>query len=99
MKKTAFTLCIALSIFMCNSVFVLAAVCSGSPDGVHHYTKCADAGAGKLRDGGSHLYLDGMTAKTGQSIKNVIIFVIIGVVIMYVHIVILYRRVLSTIIC
>lgn len=58
-RKTVFTLCIALAIFMCNSAFVFAAVCNSSPDGVHHYTKCADADAGQLREGGSYLYLDG----------------------------------------
>lgn len=37
MKKTILTVCIALTIFMCNSVPVSAAICNGSPDGVHHF--------------------------------------------------------------
>lgn len=70
MKKTVFTFCIALSVFMCNPVFAFAAVCSGAPDGLHHYTKCVDAGAGQLRDGGSHLYQDGYDSQNRPIYKE-----------------------------
>ncbi len=37
MTKTLSALCVTLLIFMCNSMLVSAAVCSGSSDGVHHF--------------------------------------------------------------
>ena len=58
MKKTIFALCIALSIFMCNSLSASAAVCPSAPDKVHHFT-AHQRGLGVTRNGGTHPYLYG----------------------------------------
>lgn len=60
MRKTFLAVCIALAMFICNSVSASAAVCSGSPDGVHHFDDhWAPSGAGHNVYGGTHSYLYG----------------------------------------
>ena len=69
MKKTIFALCIALSVFMCNSTFALAAVCNLSPDGVHHFS-AHEQGVRFTVDGGFHEYLYGYDSQNRPIYKN-----------------------------
>lgn len=57
MKKTIFALCIAFSIFICNSLSVSAAVCPNSTDGVHHFETHIKSGVGYAEDAGTHRYI------------------------------------------
>lgn len=59
MKKTFFALCIALSIFICSSMYASASVCSGSSDGVHHFTGHQTVGSLGSKENGTHTYLYG----------------------------------------
>jgi hypothetical protein len=59
-KKTFLMLCIALSVFMCNSTSAFAAVCEKSEDGVHHFSNHHRHFTQIYsEDGGSHMYLYG----------------------------------------
>ncbi len=70
MTKTLSALCVTLLIFMCNSMLVSAAVCSGSSDGVHHFGSHADTGAGQLKVGGTHQYLYGYDNQNNPIYRN-----------------------------
>lgn len=39
MKKIVLTICVVLTALIINSSTALAAVCSGAPDGVHHFSE------------------------------------------------------------
>lgn len=55
MRKSILAVCIALAMFICNFVSASAAVCSSSPDGVHHFDDhWAPSGAGHNVYGGTH---------------------------------------------
>ncbi len=69
--KTFLMLCIALSVFMCNSTSAFAAVCEKSEDGVHHFDKHRYIlGSGYNRDGGNHMYLYGYDHNDRPIYKN-----------------------------
>ena len=70
MRKTAFALCVALSVFMCKPAFAFAAACRPSPDGVHHFDGHIRESGEFGRDGGSHSYLYGYTAEKKPIYKN-----------------------------
>lgn len=70
MTKTILTLGIALSIFMYNSTFALAAVCNGSSDGVHHFEQHLEESAGHLKTGGTHRYLYGYDSQKKPIYKD-----------------------------
>lgn len=67
MKKIFFALCIALSIFMCTSMYASAVICSGAPDGVHHFTGHNTLNSISRKDNGTHRYLYGYD-HNGQAI-------------------------------
>lgn len=73
MKKTAFALCVALSVFMCNSAPAFASariICNGSPDHYHHFSKCQLEKDGYSKDGGTHSYLYGFDINNNPVYKN-----------------------------
>lgn len=59
MKRTIIALCMVLTIFVGSSMVSQAAVCSNSPDKVHHFDGHKKANAGYTIDGGTHQYLYG----------------------------------------
>lgn len=59
MKKIVLALCLALSVFACSSMVSEAAICSGSPDGLHHYDDHRRANAGYSEDAGTHRHHTG----------------------------------------
>ena len=72
MKKTVFTLSIALSVFLCNTVSASAAVCPNpnAPKGVHHFLEHQQIGFLAARDGGTHSYLYGYDHNGKEIYKN-----------------------------
>lgn len=64
--RTILSLCIALSVFMCNSSFALAAVCPDGPGGTHYFRACGSycvrIDAGYSKNCGTHEYLYGYDA-------------------------------------
>lgn len=71
MRKTILVVSIALTMFMCNSVSASAAICSNSPDGVHHFNDhWRQYGAGHSVYGGTHEYLYGYDAQDKPIYKN-----------------------------
>lgn len=70
MRKTAFALCIALSVFMCKPTLAFAAVCVNAPDKVHHFSSHRRDGGEYSQTGGFHSYLYGYTAKGQPIYKN-----------------------------
>lgn len=53
------TLCTVLAVFISTTFSAQAAVCTNSPDGVHHFDEHKRAGAGYSVDVGTHRYLYG----------------------------------------
>lgn len=69
--KTFLMLCIALSVFMCNSTSAFAAVCEKSDDRLHHFSthrRYLDTTYGV--DGGTHWYLYGYDHNEVPIYKN-----------------------------
>ncbi len=71
--KTICTLGVALSVFMCNSTFSFAAVCSGAPDGVHHFDSHSEEGSGYEQDGGHHGHLYGYDSQGKPLFRDCVI--------------------------
>ena len=70
MRKTAFALCVALSVFMCKPAFAFAAVCGPSPDKVHHFDAHQRESGEFGQTGGYHSYLYGYSAQGQPLYKN-----------------------------
>lgn len=58
MKKIFFVLCIALSIFICNSTYASASVCRSASACLHEFTEHEAVGTG-YKENGTHKYLYG----------------------------------------
>ena len=70
MTKSIFVLCIALSIFVCNPATAFAAVCSKSPDEVHHFSKCVGENEGYSSPELTHSYLYAFDNKGNEIYKT-----------------------------
>lgn len=70
MKKTIVALLTAVTVFAGSSIVSQAAVCSGSSDGVHHFSAHRLLNAGYSVDKGTHQYLFGYTEDGVQITRN-----------------------------
>lgn len=68
--KRISAIAIVMSVFMCSSLFVFAAVCDNAPDDVHHFTVHKHVGGEYLESVGPHTYLYGYDAKGNEIFRN-----------------------------